>query len=129
MTSDFWAENEEIKIVATAKVMDSVACRKAKTKKLTQRNAKTNAGERKGDMGFFLHCTIRGGQVVVVGWLLDVILRFFGGAYVLLVFDEPHDPACDDGAADEEGEAEGSEADHHAGFGALGDAEDDRSEE
>ena len=46
-----------------------------------------------------------------------------------LVFDEPHDPACDDGAADEEGETEGAEANHHAGFGALGDAEDDRGEE
>jgi hypothetical protein len=50
-------------------------------------------------------------------------------AKVISVFDEPHDPACDDGAADEECEAEGSEADHHAGFGALGDAEDDRGEE
>src|SRR5882762_3953008 len=46
-----------------------------------------------------------------------------------LVFDEPHDPACHDGAADEEGETEGAEADHHAGFSALGDAEDDRGEE
>jgi hypothetical protein len=45
------------------------------------------------------------------------------------VFDEPHDPACDDGAADEEGEAEGAEANHHAGFGALSDAEDYGSEE
>ena len=45
------------------------------------------------------------------------------------VFDEPHDPACDDGAADEEGEAEGAEANHHARVGALGDAEDDRGEE
>jgi hypothetical protein len=45
------------------------------------------------------------------------------------VFDEPHDPACDDGTADEEGETEGAEANHHAGFGALGDAEDDRGEE
>jgi hypothetical protein len=46
-----------------------------------------------------------------------------------LVFDEPHDPACDDGAADEENETEGAEANHHAGFGALGDTEDDRGEE
>jgi hypothetical protein len=45
------------------------------------------------------------------------------------VLDEPHDPACGDGAADEEDEAEGSEADHHARVGALGDAEDDRGEE
>src|SRR5580693_7801157 len=46
-----------------------------------------------------------------------------------LVFDEPHDPACHYGAADEESETEGAEANHHAGFGALGDAEDDRGEE
>jgi hypothetical protein len=47
----------------------------------------------------------------------------------LLVLDEPHYPACDDGAADEEGETEGTEANHHTGFGALGDAEDDGGEE
>ena len=47
----------------------------------------------------------------------------------LLVLDEPHDPACGDGAADEEDEAEGSEADHHARVGSLGDAEYDRGEE
>ena len=46
-----------------------------------------------------------------------------------LVLDEPHNPAGDDGATDEEDEAEGAEADHHAWFGALGDAEDDRSKE
>jgi len=55
------------------------------------------------------------------GWL-----RFWLGG---LVLDEPHDPACRDGAADEEGEAEGAKADHHAGFGALSDAEDDGGEE
>src|SRR6202012_2991333 len=37
------------------------------------------------------------------------------------VLDQPHDPAGRDGAANEEDEAEGSEADHHAGFRALGD--------
>jgi hypothetical protein len=45
------------------------------------------------------------------------------------MFDEPHDPTGGDGADDEEAETIGSEADHHAGFGALGDAEDDRGEE
>ena len=45
------------------------------------------------------------------------------------MLDQPHDPAGRDGAANEEDEAEGSEADHHAWFGALGDAEDDRGEE
>lgn len=40
------------------------------------------------------------------------------------MLDEPHHPACHDGAADEEGEAKGAEANHHSGFGALGDAED-----
>jgi len=45
------------------------------------------------------------------------------------VLDEPHDPACGDGTTDEEGETEGAEADHHAGFGALSDAEDYRGEE
>ena len=40
------------------------------------------------------------------------------------MLDGPHDPACGDGSADEEDEAEGSEADHHFGVGALGDAED-----
>src|ERR1700744_4603823 len=45
------------------------------------------------------------------------------------VLDEPHDPACGDGAADEEDKAERSEADHHAGVGGLGDAEDNGGEE
>ena len=81
MTCDFWAENGEIKIMATAKVMDSVALPfgfallvERQRQKLTQRNAKTNARERKGErkagegeMGVFLHCTTHGGQVVVVG--------------------------------------------------------------
>ena len=46
-----------------------------------------------------------------------------------LVLDEPHEPACGDGSADKEDEAEGAEANHHFGLGALGDAEDDRCEE
>src|ERR1700761_3767965 len=46
-----------------------------------------------------------------------------------LVLDEVHDPAGGDSAADEEGETEGSEADHHARFGALGNAEDDGREQ
>lgn len=45
------------------------------------------------------------------------------------MFDEPHDPACDDSTADEEDKAEGPEPDHHARLRALGDAKDDRSEE
>src|SRR6202000_1364608 len=45
------------------------------------------------------------------------------------VLDQPHDPAGRDCATDEEDEAEGSEADHHARLRALGDAEDDRGEE
>ena len=46
-----------------------------------------------------------------------------------LVFDEPHRPAGDDDGTDQENEAEGSEADHHFGGGALGDAEDYRDAE
>ena len=46
-----------------------------------------------------------------------------------LVLDEPHDPAGGYGATHEHGEAEAAEADHHAGLGALGDAEDDGGEE
>ncbi len=46
-----------------------------------------------------------------------------------LVLDEVHAPAGYDDGADEEDEAEGSEADHHFGGGALGDAEDDRDAE
>ncbi len=45
------------------------------------------------------------------------------------MLDEPHQPARGDGSADEEGEAEGAEAQHHRRLGALGDAEDDRREE
>jgi len=41
-----------------------------------------------------------------------------------LVLDEVHSPAGDDDGAYQEAEAEGSEADHHLGGGALGDAED-----
>ena len=58
----------------------------------------------------------------VRGWASGVWVRW-------LVLDEPHDPTCSDGAADEEGEAEGAEADHHSRLGALGDAEDHRGEE
>jgi hypothetical protein len=63
---------------------------------------------------------------------LDVLrmehpVRFWSGSE--LVLDEPHDPACGDGSADEEGEAEGAKANHHAWFGALGDAEDHRGKE
>ena len=50
-------------------------------------------------------------------------------AKVISVLDEPHDPACHYRAAYEEGETEGAEANHHARFGALGNAEDDRGEE
>ncbi len=45
------------------------------------------------------------------------------------MLDGPHGPACDDGDADEEHEAVGSEADHHPGLCALRDAEDDGDEE
>src|ERR1700674_180968 len=46
-----------------------------------------------------------------------------------LVFDHPHHPAADDGAADKQDKAERAEADHHSRLGPLRDAEDDRSEE
>src|ERR1700722_20188707 len=48
---------------------------------------------------------------------------------VALVLDQPHDPAADDGDADEEDKTERAEADHHSWLGPLGDAEDDGSEE
>ena len=38
------------------------------------------------------------------------------------MLDGEHEPAGQDGSADEADEAEGSEADHHFGLGALGDA-------
>ena len=46
-----------------------------------------------------------------------------------LVLDGVHQPAYDDGRSDEDGKAEGAEADHHPGLRALRNAEDDRSEE
>jgi len=46
-----------------------------------------------------------------------------------LALDDPHDPACDDGRADEHGEGVGAEADHHPGVRAHRDAEDGRDEE
>ena len=57
------------------------------------------------------------------GWEWDVKLV---SLFVALMLDEIHEPACGDDSADEKGEAEDAEADHHAGLGALGDAEDDR---
>jgi hypothetical protein len=41
------------------------------------------------------------------------------------MLDQPHEPACRDGSADKQGKAEEAEADHHAGFGALRNSEDD----
>ena len=52
-----------------------------------------------------------------------------GREAVDLMLDEPHEPARGDGSTDKENEAEGAEAKHHFGLGALGDAEDDGSEE
>ena len=46
-----------------------------------------------------------------------------------LVLNEPHEPAGRDRSEDKQSEAECSEAEHHAWFRALGNSEDDRSEE
>jgi hypothetical protein len=99
LTSDFWAENEEIKIVGTAKVMDSVALPFGFASLVESQRQKTNAEERKDERkgtqrrtqgrrkrnGGFSPLHHSRCQVVVVGWFLDVILRFFGGAYLLSV--------------------------------------------
>src|ERR1700733_5131410 len=50
-------------------------------------------------------------------------------AAVLSVLDGEHDPAGGDDRADEEDEAVRAETDHHLGFCALRDAEDDRDKE
>ena len=45
------------------------------------------------------------------------------------MLDEVHAPADDDGSSEQSAEAEGAETDHGVGRGALGDTEDDGSEE
>ena len=57
------------------------------------------------------------GAPVVLDWIQRQSVE-------VLVLDGPHRPTEDDDCADEEGEAEGAEANHHSGLGALRDAED-----